>query len=340
MAQLRETAWRIFAVELNSSTLEDQGEGDKAPLYLVSALGAKVNRVFVSGVVTDLENTGSETEPLWRARVNDPTGVFYISAGQYQPEAAHILANIKPPEFVAIIGKIRTYKPESGVMYISIRPEIIKVIDAKRRDLWVLETCRQMSTRIDAMREANKMEPFDAQKLMSLGYPRTLVDGISMALKHYTDTDLDRYHRMCVESVRYLLDESGERLLEPKEYIAPKVKAQETVAPKTKKTEDKPAKGKVSGGFPPKGPAKGPQVKIEEMKIPDEGAEITPEEEQALLEIVGELEEQGGGMALWQDIMDSAIQEGMERSRAEETLNLLQAKGELQEPSIGKIRRV
>jgi len=339
MAQLRETAWRIFAVELNSSTLEVQGEGDKAPLYLVSALGAKVNRVFVSGVITDLENTGSETEPLWRARINDPTGVFYISAGQYQPEAAHILANIKPPEFIAIVGKIRTYKPESGVMYISIRPEMIKVIDAKRRDLWVLETCRQMSTRVDAMREAKEMEPFDEQKLMSLGYQRSLVEGVSMALKHYTDTDLDRYHRMCVESVRYLLDESGERLLEPKERILPKAKVHEAPA-KTKKAEEKPATGKSGGGFPPVGPEKGAQVKIEEMKIPDESTEITPEEEQALLEIVGELEEQGGGMALWQDIMDAAIQEGMERSRAEETLNLLQAKGELQEPSIGKIRRV
>ena len=335
MAQLRETAWRIFAVELNSSTLEVQGEGDKAPLYLVSALGAKVNRVFVCGVVTDLENTGSETEPLWRARVNDPTGVFYLSAGQYQPEAAHLLATIKPPEFVAIIGKVRTYKPESGVMYISIRPEIIKVVDAKRRDQWVLEACKQMSTRIEAMREAKEMEPFETQKLMSLGYPKALVDGVSMALKHYTDTDLDRYNRMCIESVRYLLDESGERLLEPKESFPPKAPA-----PKPKKTEDKPAKGKSGGGFPPVGPEKGAQVKIEEMKIPDESTEITPEEEQTVLEIVGELEEKGGGMALWQDIMDAAIQEGMERSRAEETLNLLQAKGELQEPSIGKIRRV
>ena len=58
------------------------------------------------------------------------------------------------------------------------------------------------------------------------------------------------------------------------------------------------------------------------------------------VEVGGQLEEKGGGMAMWQDIVDQAIGEGMERSRAEEALNLLQAKGELQEPSIGKIRRV
>jgi hypothetical protein len=338
MAQQRETAWRIFAVELNSSTLESQGEGDKAPLYLISPLGAKVNRVYISGVVTDLENTGSETEPLWRARVSDPTGVFYISAGQYQPEAAHALAAIKPPEFVAIIGKVRTYKPETGVMYISIRPETIKVIDAKRRDLWVLETCRQMSTRIEAMREATGMEPFDPQKLVTLGFPRGLVEGIDMALKHYAGTELDRYQRMLVESVRYLLPESGERLLEPR---APAILAKMRAPPSEAKAPSKhPEKGKVAGGFAPLGKDEGHQVKIEEMKVPEGEGEITPEEEGAILEIVAELEEKGGGMALWQDIIDSAIAEGMVRARAEEALNMLQAKGELQEPSIGKIRRV
>jgi len=342
MAQQRETAWRIFAVELNSSTLENQGEGDKAPLYLISPLGAKVNRVYISGVITDLENTGGDTEPLWRARVSDPTGVFYISAGQYQPEAAHALANIKPPEFVAIIGKIRTYKPETGVMYISIRPETIKVIDAKRRDLWVLETCRQMSTRIEAMREATGMEPFDPQKLIALGFPRALVEGIDMALKHYAGTELDRYQRILVESVRYLLPESGERLLEPRAPAIPaKLKTAEHEAKAPPKHPEKgKEKGKAAGGFAPTGKEDGRQVKIEEMKVPDEGSEISPEEEGAILEIVAELEEKGGGMALWQDIIDSAIAEGMERTRAEEALTLLQAKGELQEPAIGKIRRV
>ena len=339
MAQLRETAWRIVAVELNSSTLEHPGEGDKAPLYLISPLGAKVNRVYVSGVVTDLENTGSETEPLWRARVSDPTGVFYISAGQYQPEGAHVLATLKPPEFVAIVGKIRTYKPETGVMYISIRPEMVKVIDAKRRDLWVLETCRQMSTRIGAMREAVKMEPFDPQKLISLGFPRALVDGIDLALKHYAGTELDRYQRMLIESVRYLLPESGERLLEPRVPMAPAKLKEPTEGHKEKNAGGR-SKEKAAGGFAPAGPEGGHQAKIEELKVPDENTEITPEEEQAVLEIVAELEEQGGGTALWQDIIDQAIGEGMERTRAEEALNLLQAKGELQEPSIGKIRRV
>jgi RPA family protein len=317
MAQQRETAWRLFAVELNSSSLEHQESGEKAPLYIITPLGAKVNRVLVAGVITEVDNTGTDTEPMWRARVADPTGMFYISAGQYQPEASQVLANIKPPEFVAVVGKVRTYKPEADVMYISLRPEVVKVIDAAKRDNWVLECCRQMRARINAMKEAMDMEPFDAGKLASLGYNRGIVEGVGRALEHYSGTELDRYTRMLTESLRYLLPESGERLLEPR---APRM------------VEGAP---KIPGP-----PDDGVQAKIEELDIADKSPEITPEEESTILEIIAELEQEGDGTALWQDIIDNAVTEGMERARAEEALNTLQAKGEVQEPSIGRIKRI
>jgi hypothetical protein len=140
-----------------------------------------------------------------------------------------------------------------------------------------------------------------------------------MALGHYTSTDLERYSRMQTESVRYLLPESGDRLLEGKIPSAPV------------QSQGKPAE---------KGPSDPGQTKIEEMDISDESTEITPEEESVILEIIAELEGEGDGMALWQDIIDQAVAEGVERTRAEEAINILQAKGELQEPSIGKIKRI
>ena len=97
MAHKREAAWRLFAEEFNASRLEIKGEGEYTPSYIVTPLGALVNRMFVVGVLTDVENIGSGEEPLYRARVVDPTGTFYVSAGQYQPEAAKRLASIKTP---------------------------------------------------------------------------------------------------------------------------------------------------------------------------------------------------------------------------------------------------
>jgi RPA family protein len=333
MAQQRETAWRLFAVELNSSSLEQQESGDKAPLYIITPLGARVNRVLVAGVVTEVENTGSDTEPMWRARVADPTGMFYISAGQYQPEASHVLGSLKPPEFIAIVGKVRTYKPEAGVMYISLRPEVIKVIDAQKRDAWVLETCNHMRMRINAMKEALEMEPFDPEKLAALGYNRILVNGVGQALEHYGGGEIDRYRRVLAESLRYVLPESGERLLEAKIPEAGGRRPPAIPVPG-------PGPKGLDSFSEPDGDGTDRAARIEELDIEDRSTEITPEEEGTVLEIIAELEEQGDGVALWEDIIDGAVAEGMERTRAEEAVNSLLGRGELQEPSIGKLKRI
>jgi RPA family protein len=103
MASMREVAWRVFSGEYNASDLEHSTGEERSASYVVTPLGAKVNRLFLVGVLTDLENVGTDTEPLWRARISDPTGVFYVSAGQYQPEAAKALSRMKAPSFVAII---------------------------------------------------------------------------------------------------------------------------------------------------------------------------------------------------------------------------------------------
>ncbi|MGQ0535851.1 MAG: hypothetical protein ACT4PT_07245, partial [Methanobacteriota archaeon] len=106
----RETAWRVFSAEYNDATLEVSDEGERAPTYLVTPLGAKVNRLFFVGVLTANERIG-ESGDMWRAQVTDPTGVFHLYAGQYQPEAASVLADLTPPAIVAVSGKSRIYKP-------------------------------------------------------------------------------------------------------------------------------------------------------------------------------------------------------------------------------------
>src|SRR2546428_8501884 len=105
------------------------GAGDRAPSNIVAPLGAKVNRVFVVGVITDVENVGSDIQPMWRARVSDPTGTFHIYAGQYQPEAAATLSKLKPPVFGAIVGKSRIYSPEAGTVVTFIPAARIQTVD-------------------------------------------------------------------------------------------------------------------------------------------------------------------------------------------------------------------
>jgi hypothetical protein len=203
----REVAWRVFAAEFNSSSYEIKGEGEKTPSYLISPLGAKMNRVFVVGVLTDNENVGNENEPVWRAKITDPTGTFYMTAGQYQPEASMALAKLQPPCFVAVVGKFRTYSPEEGKLYVSIRPERIGSVDAATRDGWVLETCQATADRISAMQEAMKLGEPDTEKLMQIGFSRPLAEGAALAVKHYHPEDLAPYRNMVADALKFLLPE-------------------------------------------------------------------------------------------------------------------------------------
>ena len=207
---MREVAWRLFASEYNDANLEMDGGGDRAPSYIVTPLGAKVNRVFVVGVITDVENVGSDIQPMWRARVSDPTGTFHIYAGQYQPEAAATLSKLKPPVFGAIVGKSRIYSPEAGTVFTSIRPERIKPVDEAVRDYWILEACRSLRKRLDTMTEAQKMDPLTKEGLAKMGVKEAVADGIVQAVNHYGAVDLSRYTAMLAEGLRYLLPEYRE----------------------------------------------------------------------------------------------------------------------------------
>jgi len=169
-------------------------------------------------------------QPMWRARVSDPTGTFHVYAGQYQPEAAAALSKLKPPVFGAIVGKSRVYSPEPGTVYTSIRPEAIKAVDERVRDFWILEACRSLRKRLDAVEEAQKMDPPTKEALVQIGVKEALADGLVQAAAHYGKADLSRYTAMLAESLRYLLPEY-------REYRAPE--AEPTVTEPTAKAEAK-----------------------------------------------------------------------------------------------------
>ncbi|MFA4956027.1 MAG: DNA-binding protein [Candidatus Methanoperedens sp.] len=182
---VREVAHRVFAAELKESNLQTkEGQDEQFPKqFLLTPTGAKCNRVFIVGTLTETENVGTDTD-FWRGRIVDPTGAFYVTAGQYQPEAAQVLAKTAPPEFIAVIGKPTTFTTKEGNVLTSIRAESMHVVDAATRDRWVVETANLTAKRI-AKLQGN--EP-DAVK----------------AREHYS-TDVEQYKAMvamAVESMR------------------------------------------------------------------------------------------------------------------------------------------
>jgi RPA family protein len=149
-SQERQVAVRAFAEEFNNAThIFREGDDEMSPKFALLPTGQKANRVFTVGTVTETEDVGSDQE-YWKARVVDPTGTFFVYAGQYQPEAASKLREIEPPKFLSIVGKPRTFETDDGDMNVTMRPEHVQLVDAETKTRWVVETANRTLDRISA----------------------------------------------------------------------------------------------------------------------------------------------------------------------------------------------
>ncbi|GAB3703395.1 RPA family protein [Halorubrum pallidum] len=155
-APTREVARRVFATEFNDAGFTfTESDDERAPVYALLPTGESANRVFFVGTLTEKEDVGEDSE-YWRGRIVDPTGTFFVYAGQYQPEAASKLRELDAPAYVAVVGKPRTYETDDGTVRVSVRPESITEVDAVTRDRWVVETANRTIERVAAFDDGNE----------------------------------------------------------------------------------------------------------------------------------------------------------------------------------------
>ncbi|MGN0098263.1 MAG: RPA family protein [Candidatus Methanomethylophilaceae archaeon] len=204
----RETAWRVFATELGASSLEIRATEEKSPSYVVSPLGAKINRVLVAGVLTEKENVGSEDEPLWKGRIQDVSGSFFINVGRYQPEASATMADIEVPCFVAAVGRVRTYTADNQRVYVSVRPEHVVKIDEGTRREWLLETAKDTWRRLKNVKTVLGMPDAKEEDLVKMGMTQAEASGLLFALDNYGQMpDSMMYLKTIQGALRMLLPE-------------------------------------------------------------------------------------------------------------------------------------
>jgi RPA family protein len=155
MAFERMKAMRLFAAELKATTIEVQKKGGdqyESQLYLTQT-GLKASRVMIVGTATEIEDIGTDGS-FYRMRVSDPTGVFFVTAGQYQPEAASFIQGLigKLPAFVTVVGKASLYTPKEGTVLTSIRAEKVVLADENIRNTWLVETAKATLDRLAALK--------------------------------------------------------------------------------------------------------------------------------------------------------------------------------------------
>jgi RPA family protein len=195
----REVSRRVFAGELKSSNYAFR-DGDPqhqyAPQYLLTPTGARCNRVFLVGTLTERDDIGGDTE-YWRGRIVDPTGSLLIYAGQYQPEAAQILANIEPPAFVAVVGKPNLYQTDDGNIIISVRAEAIQQVDETTRNQWIVDTARRTQERLKMLSTAGPVQVSEGFSTADKAQSASPTLDAEKALDHY-HTDIEHYRQMVI----------------------------------------------------------------------------------------------------------------------------------------------
>ncbi|ATW89301.1 hypothetical protein halTADL_2569 [Halohasta litchfieldiae] len=210
----REVAYRLFAAEFDDASLSySESDEERAPNFVVTPTGLRVNRLFAVGVLTEVESINEDT---LRGRIVDPTGAFVTYAGQYQPPAQAFLDQTTPPAFVAITGKARTFEPEdSDRVFTSVRPESLSEVDSDTRDRWVVSAAEATLHRIavcaaalDSSLRGDKLQA----ALSEAGVDDSLAVGIPRALDHYGTTTayLDALRQVAIDALELVADEREE----------------------------------------------------------------------------------------------------------------------------------
>ncbi|RLM33795.1 hypothetical protein [Haloarcula sp. Atlit-120R] len=210
----REVAHRLFAAEFDDADFSySESDEERAPNYVVTPTGARVNRLFLVGVLTELEQVNDD---VLRARVVDPTGPFVVYAGQYQPDELAFLEAADPPMFVAVTGKARTFQPDdSDRVFTSVRPESISEVDGDTRDRWVVQAAEQTVSRIGQLASAKQAGLTGDELRLALldqGIDESAAAGITLALDHYGTTGdyLDALRTTALDAARVVAGDTDE----------------------------------------------------------------------------------------------------------------------------------
>ena len=82
----RPSAVRMFAQEYQEASLPEEGSGEYDPSFVITKLGAKINRALVCGVIDRMERREGESGPNYSGHIRDPTGSHLFSVAPFQPE--------------------------------------------------------------------------------------------------------------------------------------------------------------------------------------------------------------------------------------------------------------
>ena len=194
----RQSAVRIFAQEYSESSLIERGVGEYDPSFVITKLGAKVNRCLVCGGLERMERRDGDSGPFYRGQVRDPSGTHYFDVAPFQPElhpdAEELLARFETGDsvLVSIVGRQKSNESEDGGIFTSIRAESFTEIDIEAYKSWLVEAADATLRRLEAYASSQGAE-LTENGLRDAGVPDDLVPGMLKSREHYSEFDTEAY---------------------------------------------------------------------------------------------------------------------------------------------------
>ena len=195
----RQPAIRMFAREYFESNLLEQGDGEYAPNFVITKLGAKTNRMMVAGLLEKMERQDSDNGANYRGSIRDPTGLHMFSVASFQPELhaemEELLAKFDQndePILLLVVGKCNPFQSEDGNVFTGIRLEQFTTIDSEGNANWLVETADATLRRINYFQKSRDLEP-NVDAYTAAGIPTDLVEGLISGRAHpdYSNVDAD-----------------------------------------------------------------------------------------------------------------------------------------------------
>lgn len=294
----RQPAWHMLASEFRDATLNEKGSGEFDPSFVITKLGAKVNRVIVAGLLERLEvRETANGSTLYQGQLRDPSGQHYFSVGDYASEAMRELTTtltarieVGEPELVLMVAKARWYQTEEGAVYTSLRPEEACIIDGKTYANWITRACQGTIERLNAFSASLDLEPTEQAYSASEKIPANLVEGLVTSRNHYGEIDLEQYKLNIMQALDI-------------------------------------AEGKMSSATKP--------VPVSIITADEEGDDATEgsDLEECILSLIRQLD-QGDGVD-FEAVLSNANARGFSRPDSEAMLDELSEKGVVHEPKFG-----
>jgi uncharacterized protein len=301
---LREPAWRVTTAELESSSFEERGEGDRAATFVLSPFGARMNRVVLAGTLSAAEAIGRETpESFWRARLADPLGTVSVTAGSFQPRAMVQLRAAPPGRPAVVVGKVHLYRGRDDRATLSVRAEAVRSVAESDERATLAEVVRHTLDRLDLVDRLVHEPATPDSELRASGAPDAWVRAARKAVRQYPDVDRAAFRerlRLAVARV------AGRGLLPPRPEPRASVRVATdavAVAPPAPSEADR----TVDATF---------------LDLVDRAAEASAD-----------------GYADVRELLARLADRGVETARAEAALGRLEEGGVLEEPLAGKLRR-